>query len=187
MQWYYSSDGRTQQGPVSEEDLAALAAKGALRPKTLVWHEGMADWEKYSRVFPGTARYAGFWIRLVAKLVDGILLLCGLAFVIGPLMEKVLGVPEVAGGDLDWVALCWGTLYSTLFVGALSATPGKMLFRLRVELPDGGRVGFGRAFARCLAEMLSAAIILLGYVMAGFDPEKRALHDRLAGTRVVRK
>ena len=52
---------------------------------------------------------------------------------------------------------------------------------------DGGRVTYLRAFARSAAEILSVLILYVGYIMAGFDEEKRALHDRICSTRVVRK
>lgn len=43
-EWYYSDAQRTQHGPVTAADLAALHTKGMLPPDTLVWREGMADW-----------------------------------------------------------------------------------------------------------------------------------------------
>lgn len=185
MEWYYSPDGRTQQGPVSGEEFSALVEQGAIRAKTLVWREGMDDWEPYSRVEPEAASPAGFWIRLAAKLIDGLILLVCLAYAVGPLMEKILDVPEVTGAALDLTGLGWCLFYSVFFVGAFSATPGKMVLRLRIQRSDGEKVGFARALVRVLAEGVSAAVFFIGYVMAAFDPEKRALHDRLADTRVV--
>jgi hypothetical protein len=41
--WFYSV-GDTRQGPVTEDDLKALAADGRLKPSDLVWKDGMADW-----------------------------------------------------------------------------------------------------------------------------------------------
>lgn len=46
-EWYYSDAQRTQHGPVSAGDLAALHTKGQLPPETLVWREGMSDWKPW--------------------------------------------------------------------------------------------------------------------------------------------
>jgi uncharacterized RDD family membrane protein YckC len=58
---------------------------------------------------------------------------------------------------------------------------------LRVVRPDGESLTFMRAFGRHFAEMLSGLILMIGYLMAAFDSEKRALHDRISDTRVVHK
>ena len=51
MNWYYVEDGR-QAGPVDEAGLNALVASGKIRPETLVWREGMANWQPYREVHP---------------------------------------------------------------------------------------------------------------------------------------
>ena len=78
-------------------------------------------------------------------------------------------------------------VYSAIFIGKYGATPGKMACGLRVVQPDGSKVGYGRAFGRGCAEILSRMICSIGYIMAAFDPEKRALHDRMCSTRVIYK
>lgn len=65
------------------------------------------------------------------------------------------------------------------------ASPGKRLLGLRVTGADGDRLGLGQALARQLAGSLSWATLNLGHLMALAGPEHRALHDRLARTRVV--
>src|SRR5688500_12134441 len=52
--WFYAADNR-QVGPVSEAELDALAASGAIRKDTLVWTEGMANWSPYGTVRPDAA------------------------------------------------------------------------------------------------------------------------------------
>ena len=61
-----------------------------------------------------------------------------------------------------------------------------MAFGLKVVLPDGGRVTYWRAFGRHFAEMVSAFTLAIGYIMAGFDSQKRSLHDRICSTRVIK-
>lgn len=142
-----------------------------------------------------TQNYAGFWIRAGAKIIDYIILFLVnfvLSLAAGALFIPAVPDPESVGrtvipsiiiGFAQWGI---GLAYGTWFVGRFGATPGKMACRLAVVTPDGEKVSYLRAFARCLAEYISGAILCIGYIMAGFDSEKRALHDRICSTRVVR-
>jgi uncharacterized RDD family membrane protein YckC len=141
-----------------------------------------------------TLPYAGFWIRGGALFVDAVLQY-SVGIGIGMLCGQSLA--ETTGFDgseelstLDWVLLGVGLLvdlsYSTLMVGRYGATVGKLLFRLRVVRPDGTRVSYGRALGRCLANYLNLLTCTIGYVIAAFDLEKRAIHDRVCDTRVIR-
>ena len=49
MNWYYAVEGR-QAGPISEADWDGLIRAGTIAPETLVWHEGMADWQPFQVV-----------------------------------------------------------------------------------------------------------------------------------------
>jgi uncharacterized RDD family membrane protein YckC len=75
--------------------------------------------------------------------------------------------------------------YEIFFIGTYGATLGKMLMKVKVVTPDGGRVSYGRATGRHFAKILSGIICYIGYLMAFWDEEKRALHDRICGTRVI--
>ena len=75
--------------------------------------------------------------------------------------------------------------YLLAFTAAAGQTIGKMALGLKVVTGSGSRVRFGRAFARTLAWFVSVPPAGLGLLPAAFDGERRALHDRLAGTRVV--
>jgi uncharacterized RDD family membrane protein YckC len=77
--------------------------------------------------------------------------------------------------------------YYVFFVGKYGATPGKMACGLRIVLADGGKLTYGRATGRFFAEWVSSMILGIGYLMVAFDDEKRSLHDRIVGTRVVHK
>ena len=72
-------------------------------------------------------------------------------------------------------------------MGRFGATPGKMACGLKVVMADGGKVTYLRALGRAFSEILSGIILYIGYIMAGFDDEKRALHDRICDTRVIKK
>lgn len=154
-------------------------------------------------VMPGRAMtYGGFWIRFVAYLIDTIILaiagtIIQFAFV-GSLRNVVIVEPGVQPGPevfarilgtaglAGLINLAIAATYEALFVSKLGATPGKMALSLRVVRPDGSLLGLGRAFGRHFAKILSGFILLIGFIMAGFDSEKRGLHDMICDTRVVR-
>jgi uncharacterized RDD family membrane protein YckC len=77
-------------------------------------------------------------------------------------------------------------VYFVGFVGACGQTPAKMLVGVRVVRRDGARVGYGRALARWLGYALGIVTLGLGFLIAVLDGQRRALHDWIAGTRVVR-
>ena len=137
--------------------------------------------------------YAGFWIRFAAKFIDGIIL-----GVFNQIVLAVMGLgafqTNTRADAAQAVTMMWiaqlvifaaSCAYNTLFVGAYGGTPGKLLCGLRIVQPDGTKVSYLRALGRYFAEILSAMILMIGYLMAAFDSEKRALHDRIASTRVI--
>ena len=76
-------------------------------------------------------------------------------------------------------------MYETWFVGRWGATPGKMACGMKVVRADGSKVTYLRAFGRYWGKALSRLTFMIGYVIALFDQEKRALHDWICDTRVV--
>jgi uncharacterized RDD family membrane protein YckC len=143
----------------------------------------------------GTLRYAGFWVRFVAKFIDntiiGIMgmLFYAAAFFMFFLDDKMMMTPAkmMAFSLVYLLQIAFSIAYATFFVGKYGATPGKMALNLKVVNPDGGEVGYAKAFGRFFAEIISGIILAIGYIMAAFDDEKRALHDRICSTRVIRK
>jgi len=140
--------------------------------------------------------YAGFWIRFVAKIIDGLIVgvIFGIPFAL--IMFRGLlsgGPPQVQNWMTYFTAAPWqiletviGVLYAGFFVGKFGATPGKMALGLKVVTPEGLPISYGRAFGRAAAEVLSRLICFIGYIIAGFDQQKRALHDHIASTRVIK-
>ena len=80
-----------------------------------------------------------------------------------------------------------GLLYATCFTGTTGQTPGKMLVGLRVVDTRGNPPGAGRALLRSILALLGLAFLGLGAVPIFLDPARRAAHDRLVGTRVIRR
>src|SRR5215471_11522646 len=54
MNWYYVDAGK-QAGPVDDTQLAELRNKGTIQPDTLIWHEGMANWQPYNQAFASSS------------------------------------------------------------------------------------------------------------------------------------
>ena len=140
----------------------------------------------------GTMEYAGFWIRVAAKLIDGIILSVinmSLSVPAGFMMASSSGPYRsfTLTMILNALLIAMQATYTTWFLGRFGATPGKMVCRLKVVTADGGRVSYLRALGRHFAEFISSMTLLIGYVMAAFDDQKRTLHDRICDTRVVRK
>ncbi|MBU1195556.1 MAG: RDD family protein [Proteobacteria bacterium] len=145
-----------------------------------------------------TARmvYAGFWIRFAAKFIDMLILWVInmiFAFITSFFIPTIADNPEnmakamIPSIIIGLINAGINVFYVTWFVGKHSATPGKMVCGLKIVSPQNTKISYWRAFGRCFAEILSAIILYIGYIMAGFDEEKRALHDRICATRVIRK
>jgi len=134
----------------------------------------------------GEMVYAGFWIRVGAKFIDGIVLSV-VGFALG-FVGNLISNNVIAGSILQNVlSLVLSIGYVTYFLGAYSATPGKMACGLRVVRSDGEKISYARACGRFFAELVSSLTLGIGYIMAAFDEERRALHDRICDTRVVRR
>jgi len=140
--------------------------------------------------------YAGFWIRVVARLIDGITLGIVQAFIallffgtfgaqFLPSMMRSRPIGLRLSFQLISYAIAIG--YEAVFLRYQGATLGKMAVGLKVVRSDGGSLGWGISFGRYFMYIVSGIILLIGYIMAGFDNEKRALHDRVCGTRVIYK
>lgn len=133
---------------------------------------------------------AGFWLRLVALLIDGFLVfLMQVAFSI--LLVLIGSEGFNLHGTMSILVQTFSTLlslfYWIFFTGYCGQTPGKMLLRIRVVRTDGEEVGYAKAFYReVIGKFISGIIFLIGYLMAAFDDQKQALHDRMAKTYVVK-
>lgn len=140
---------------------------------------------------PGEMTFAGFWIRFLAKFMDGLAIQAttsAVGFIIGTAFAAPAPSTDFAAFGLKWVlSIGFGAAYSTFFIGKFRATPGKMACGLVVVRADGANVSYLRALGRHFSEFISGILLCIGYIMAAFDQEKRGLHDRICDTRVVRK
>ncbi len=125
-------------------------------------------------------RSAGFWIRFLAIVADGVLLVpvyLLLSFLPLPADAiKILG--KVIPGFLYFAYVVWAT-------GKWGQTLGKKLVGIKVVKMNGDRVTYGKAVERFLASIISAIIFNIGFIMAAFTKHKRALHDKMVDTHVI--
>jgi uncharacterized RDD family membrane protein YckC len=134
--------------------------------------------------------YAGFWLRGVALLIDGVVLMVlggSFGFVAGFGMglagygddEKLL---QAVGFGLGLI-IQWA-YYVFMESSNKMATVGKSLLGLVVTDMDGRKIGFGRANGRFFGKYLSAFTFGIGLIMAGFTQKKQTLHDMITSTLV---
>lgn len=120
--------------------------------------------------------YAGFWRRFVAWLIDGILI----GIVVGLLTTQA---DQATSSSISTII---GWLYFAIMESSSrQATLGKSLMGIYVTGLDGQRISFLRATGRHFAKIISAIILLIGFIMAAFTERKQALHDMIASTLVV--
>ncbi len=132
--------------------------------------------------------YAGFWIRFVAHVIDFILLNAielgleyGIAGLLGlsPITQQILGVV---------FSLVLTYFYYCRYQVKTGTTIGKRLFSIYVvDEKTGEFMTHKQAIARTLGYLLSYVILGCGFLMVLFHPEKRGLHDLIAGTVSVRR
>jgi uncharacterized RDD family membrane protein YckC len=251
MSWYYAENNE-RRGPIEDAAFQTLVASGTIKPETLVWRDGLADWIPYrqaagttsvgaavatanplavtgsvgtgaaacsqcGRLFSaddmvnyqgsyicaeckplffqkikegvsviGQVEYAGFWIRVGASILDGIIL-----NIVNRLLAVVVSLATNANESaliaVGLVSILINAFYMIYFVGKYGATPGKMACKIEIIRADGSPVGYGRATGRYFAQILNVFTLGIGYLMVAFDEEKRGLHDRICDTRVIRK
>jgi uncharacterized RDD family membrane protein YckC len=153
----------------------------------------------------GFVRFGGFWMRFLAALIDGIILAIPMGILQAVLVatmglsmsnmtpdtppDQILATLAPMFGMIG-LAMIFSTVlgcsYETFFLVKFGATPGKMAMGLKVVRPDGSGIQIGRAVGRYFAKMLSGMILYIGYIMVGFDSQKRGLHDMICETRVIK-
>jgi uncharacterized RDD family membrane protein YckC len=207
MQIYISSHGE-RVGPYSLEEINRRLASGTLYASDLGWSESSPGWKPLASfagvIMPGGAsstpipigiatphssssrKYAGFWIRTLAGLMDGAIVaavLWGAAMLVERSTAEagrfyLFGIGLLLALGVAYMPACW--------ISPMQATIGQKVCRLKVIPVFGGRVSPGQAILRMLALMLSAVLLGIGIFMIAFNDAKRGLHDMIADTAVVK-
>ena len=121
--------------------------------------------------------YAGFWERVGATLIDFVILIVGQVLIVYLLPQTLASLINLV---ITWL------YYALLESGESQATIGKRAVGLKVTDMNGGRISFGQATGRHFGKFLSGIILLIGYLMMLWDDKKQTLHDKMAGTLVVK-
>jgi uncharacterized RDD family membrane protein YckC len=190
---------QTCGNPVARAAVVA-APYGAVSP-----HAGVG-----AIVYATNVSYAGFWLRFVAVLIDGVIISAGMLLLLVPLFFLMGGAvflnsiardfegrpdPAQIGALISVLALFGGVAligqwlyYAYLESGEKQATWGKQALGIYVTDLSGNRITFARASGRFFAKMITGMIPLaIGYIMAGFTERRQALHDMIASCLVLRR
>lgn len=138
--------------------------------------------------------YAGFWIRVLAALLDGFVLalgggfLWGAATVAARLLARLWpAAPVVLIPAATAIAGLLSLAYVLVGWTRFGRTLGKLACHLRVVREDGRTLGLDGAVIRLLGYLASSLPLGTGYLIVAFTDRKRGLHDMIAGTVVVRE
>ena len=143
---------------------------------------------------PERQRYAGFWRRLLAFVIDNLLFsalgllflysVYGSAFLRGDVrLDEHRGYYGLSELLVDWLL---PLLLTVFFWVRLEGTPGKLLLGcLVVDARSGARLSVGQAVVRYLAYLVSALPLGLGFLWIMWDRRKQGFHDKIAKTVVV--
>jgi len=143
--------------------------------------------------------YAGFWIRVIAYLIDKIILwtFSLLFFVLGVVALNTNTISHNFGeifhtlGSAFFLAYYATTTFITMFYftyfhGTIGQTPGKKLLGIRVIQQSGAPMTLGVAFLRWVGYIVSGLVLYLGFIWVGLSSRKQGWHDIIAGTYVVK-
>jgi uncharacterized RDD family membrane protein YckC len=144
------------------------------------------------------ATYGGFWIRLVAYIVDVIIIAIPIV-ILAVILGVVLGVAtssssssQTAGAATSGLASLIQLISFVITIGYFvyfwgrGQTIGMRVFHLRVaDANTGLPIGYGRAALRYLGYIVSALVCYIGFIWAAFDARKQGWHDKIANTVVL--
>ena len=213
-QLYYVYKNGDAIGPISGSKLADMIQAGAIETNAHINRVGDPDWialesvdafasyiksapAKVEVVLTGVTRvrYAEFWIRLGAYLLDYLFTvgLCAVAgFMIGLVATITVGADSANAviADhpmlLNLLGIAIGAGYNVYFMsGKWQATPGKRICGIYIIRENGEPLTVSIALARYFAYFLSAIIFFVGFLMIFWTDEKKALHDIICRTRVI--
>lgn len=139
--------------------------------------------------------YIGFWRRVAAFSLDLLLTTAATTLLVITFFYTPMGEAMLISGDFEKtidgvsnafaLALTW-SYYTGFESSRWQATIGKKMLGIKVASQSGGRIGFGRANIRYLSKILTMMTLMIGFLPTAFTKKKRALHDYLASTVVIK-
>jgi len=129
-----------------------------------------------------TGAKAGFWIRVVAFIIDSIL--------VGVVNSILAAILSSSTSGRTGIQTLLGIIYFTYFWSASSPWPGQTvgdkLLNLRVIRTDGTDLTIVQALIRYVGLFVSFLVIFIGVIWVAFDPNKQGWADKIAGTYVIK-
>jgi uncharacterized RDD family membrane protein YckC len=157
-------------------------------------------------------KYAGFWLRFAAYIIDQFLISIAGFIIVVPIIIGIIafginlkGINSpsdfftqqgllMVGGiiGLIMLAILFNIVMNWLYYALMESskfggTLGKMAVSIKVVDMEGNRITFGRATGRYFARIVTNLTFLIGYIIAGFTEKKQALHDLIASCIVIQK
>jgi uncharacterized RDD family membrane protein YckC len=143
--------------------------------------------------------YGGFWIRLVAYIIDAIIIAIPV-IIVAVILGVILGVASSNSSSssatgaattgvtsLIQLILLVATIGYFVYFWGKGQTIGMRVFHLRVADANTGQpIGYGRAALRYLGYIVSAIVCYIGLIWAAFDARKQGWHDKIANTVVLK-
>lgn len=135
--------------------------------------------------------YGGFWKRVIAYLIDGLIIAVPITMIFGTVIpdvmvaENVQATPfSVSVPQLIMILASW-IYFAGLESSEWQATVGKKVLGMKVTDAAGQRINFIKATVRYVSKILSSFILMIGFIMVAFTAKKQGLHDFIAGTTVI--
>jgi len=130
--------------------------------------------------------YAGFWRRLLAFLIDYLVIGVVQLGLYSVSLLRLGGDPKTVSASIAASSAATWAYFAVMESSPLQATLGKLAIGIRVADARGGPLTFRRASLRYWAKWLSSLTLMIGWLMAAFTPRRQALHDVVARSVVVR-
>jgi uncharacterized RDD family membrane protein YckC len=126
--------------------------------------------------------YAGIGTRFIALLIDGIIL-----GVISSVVSLIVGGGSMSQSTASsLINIVISGAYFIALIGSSGMTLGGRVLGVKVVDGNGQTPTYGAAAIRWVGSYVAAIIILIGYIMAFWDKRRQTLHDKMAGTFVVK-
>lgn len=123
-----------------------------------------------------TYRYAGFWVRVVAALIDAVVIAA-----VGFLVRLIIG-------DSDAISIIIGAGYHIgMWVKNDGMTLGKKVMGLKVIQTNGQAIDIKTGVIRYIGYIVSGMVLAIGFIWVAFDSKKQGWHDKIASTYVIYK
>ena len=191
---YYVAEGEQKVGPFDSLTLQTMRDEGRLSRETLVWRDGMTDWQSASsflpQLFPADSVLAPSDLyvatagqRILIGLIDACILFIPMQFIIVPVATATVG----AGLLLEFVYPFVNALYGALLISSsLQGSVGMKLLGFKVVDYAGRPPTPGQVWGRSIGSIISWVALGIGILFVFFTPRRQTLHDLMAATLVVK-